>query len=394
MRAIRQTVKAACMALVCAGLAGCASTPGRDQALSNVMAVSCSADGRTIAVSTVMEEVALFDLAPLRFSALLTPEGAKAQIKLSQKTVFRSPPLAHSPDGSLLVVAGVEGRVVGWDVQSRQARFRIPMTDRASDVAFHPDGASFFVAGRTIRRFSADTGALLDELNGPGATSVTALALSTDGKLLRAGLSDGHIAEFDLAKGALARTLKAHDLAVTGLAVAPDGSAFASTAGRFDPRLWDANVDPPAQVRITDLPGVGTSLEQSTQTASSLTVFAWLLVAASGFHIFGTPTMGAPPIGGVPSVDRASATASEYCDPRIAYSPDGRYLATTALLSTLAGEMHVVVADVVQKKARAINGVYGCSIAFSADSKFVVTGGLGAPQVWNAETGERVESGR
>lgn len=103
--------------------------------------------------------------------------------------------------------------------------------------------------------------------------------------------------------------------------------------------------------------------------------------------------MGAPPVG-VPSVEQAAAMPSELCDPRIAYSPDGRYLATTALLSTLAGEMHVVVADVVQKRARTINGIYGCSIAFSADSKFVITGGLGAPQVWNLETGERVESTR
>jgi len=31
-------------------------------------------------------------------------------------------------------------------------------------------------------------------------------------------------------------------------------------------------------------------------------------------------------------------------------------------------------------------------VAFTPDSKFVVTGGLGSPEVWNVETGERVES--
>jgi WD40 repeat protein len=390
VQSIRVAVKIALTALSCAGLIGCASTPGRDQPLSNVMGVACSADGRTIAATTTTEEVALFDLAPLRFRALLTPEGANAQVDLSKRALFRSPPLAYSPDGTLLVVAGVGGEVVGWNVELRQVRFRIPLAERAIDVAFKPDGASFFVASRSIRHFSADDGALLDELTGPANTTIMALAVSPDGKILRAGLSDGQIAEFDLPKGTVVRTLKAHALAVSGLAVAPDGSAFASTAGRFDPRIWDAKVDPPVQVRLADLPGMGTSLDKSTQTASGLMMFAWLLGTAAGFHTVGAPTMGAPPVG-VPSVDQAAAMTSELCDPDIAYSRDGRYLATTVLLSTLAGEIHVVVADVLQRKVRTISGVYGCSIAFSADSKFVITGGLGAPQVWNAETGERVQ---
>jgi len=75
----------------------------------------------------------------------------------------------------------------------------------------------------------------------------------------------------------------------------------------------------------------------------------------------------------------------------IAVSPDGRFLATTAHLSMLSGEFHLVVADLVQEMARAIHGISGCSVAFTSDSTFAITGGLGAPQIWNAEMGARVD---
>jgi hypothetical protein len=103
--------------------------------------------------------------------------------------------------------------------------------------------------------------------------------------------------------------------------------------------------------------------------------------------------MGAPPVG-APTVRQSAATESTLCRTRIAYSPDGRYLAATANLSMVTGELHLIVADVALKKARTIHGIMSCSVAFSADSRLFITGGLGAPQLWNAETGERVELAR
>ena len=81
----------------------------------------------------------------------------------------------------------------------------------------------------------------------------------------------------------------------------------------------------------------------------------------------------------------------------VAYSPDGRFLAGTAHLSLLKpdGEFQIIIVDLTRTQGRVLYGTYfGCTVAFTRDSKFVVTGGFGAPEVWNAETGERVDSVR
>ncbi|RZB36967.1 MAG: hypothetical protein SRB2_01767 [Desulfobacteraceae bacterium Eth-SRB2] len=98
-------------------------------ALDPVMATAFSADDRTMAVSTDSSEVALFDVAPLRFRSLLTREEGKRLSWKDAKTrpgvtgLFRSPPVAFSPNGELLVTAGAAGEVVGWEVDSSSVRF-------------------------------------------------------------------------------------------------------------------------------------------------------------------------------------------------------------------------------------------------------------------------------
>jgi WD40 repeat protein len=334
--------------------------------------------------------VALFDITPLHFRSLLTAEGVKAKPK--EGDIFRAAPLAFSPDGTLLVTGGVAGHLVGWDIEVGTVRFRIPHEGRANDVVFFPDGGSFLVAGPSIQRFSASNGQLIAEFKPPGIATATALAMSSDGRVILAGLSTGNIAKYDAAAGNLLHVIKGHAVAVTGLAFAPDDSAFASNAGRFDPRVWNAKDGAPVPIRLKELEGIGESLDKSAQELQALTVLAWVLGTAAGFHTVGAPTMGAPPIGAAgPTVDRAAVTPSHFCGPRVAYSPDGRFLATTAHLGMLSGEFQLILVDLTQRKARLMAGNYGCSVAFSSDSKLVIRSGNGAPQIWDAETGERID---
>jgi hypothetical protein len=391
MSQIDRCTAAIAAAMVCA-VAGCASTPGRDQPLSVVAAAALSPDGRTLAVSTVEEEVALFDLEPLRFRSLLTDQGAPGS-RVSPGAVFRSPPLAFSPDGLTLVAAGIRGNAVGWHADSGAVKWRVPLQGPCPDLAFLPDGRSLLIAGPSIRRLGVEAGNVLDERKPPGNATFASIGVSPDGRTLAAGLTSGEIARYDVDADAPPRILKGHVAVVTGLAYAPDGLQLASTAGRFDPRLWNTKDDAPVAVRLSEIGGVGESLDKSIRETSGLMLFAWLLGTARGFQIVGAPTLGAPPLGGA-NVDSAARSTGPHCGPRIAYSPDGRFIATTAHLSMVSGEFHVVLVDLAQKKARAINGVYGCSVAFTRDSRFIVTGGLGAPQIRNVETGERVDEGR
>jgi WD40 repeat protein len=397
MRVSYRVAAAAVAVMIGCTISGCASTPGRDRALDPVMAVALSIDGQTMAVSTPTTDVALFDLSPLRFRVLLTPDEGRtlswkeAQSRPGVTALFRSPPVAFSPNGKQLVAAGARGELVGWEVETRSVTFRAPWEPGMVGLAFFPDGRSFATVGHAARHWSAESGSALGEFKVPGDATATSLAISPDGGILLVGLSSGEIVEFATSTRQALRVMKGHSAPVTGIAFSPDGSAFASTAGRFDPRLWNTRDDSPLPVRLTELGGVGESLNKSAQETSGLMFFAWLLGTSRGFQIVGAPTMGPPPSGRGPTVEQASKETSPYCDPEIAYSPDGRYLATTAQLSMLSGEFHLVVVDLVHKTARVINGIYGCAVAFSGDSNFAITGGLGAPQVWNAETGTRVD---
>ena len=385
--------------LLLSGLAGsslvsCGSTPGREQALDPVMAVATSPDGRTLAASTDMLEVALFDVSPLKFRSLLTPERGTLSAKerrtlLGYMGVMRSPPLAFSPDGKLLVAADVSKEVVGWDMDSGAVRFRAPVDKGVADVAFFPDGRSFVTAGPALERWSAADGSKLGAFRPNAGATVTSVAIAPDGATLLAGLSNGEIVEFDSAMRQASRVLKGHASAVTGIAFAPDGFTFASTAGRYDPRIWKLGADAPVPRTLAETHSMDQSAGQAAQETQSVAFLAWLLGTARGFQIVGAPTMGPGPSIS-PVLERAARTPSPACELKVAYSPDGRYLAATAHLPALSGDFQVYLVDLVRKEGRTITGIKGCSVAFSQDSKFVITGGLGAPELWNAQTGTQV----
>lgn len=385
------------LAFVGCCLVGCASTPGRDQPLDPVMAFALSIDGQTMAVSTVTTDVALFDVAPLRFRVLLTPDDGKTLSWNEAKTrpgvsgLFRSPPVALSPNGKLLVAAGARGELVGWDTDTGSVKFRAPWEAGMVGLAFFPDGQSFVTVGPIARHWSVENASALGEFKTPSDTKATSVAISPDGETLLVGLSSGEIAEFAAPTRKILRLLKGHSTPVTGIAFSPDGSAFMSTAGRFDPRVWNRTEHSPLPSSLAEAAKINRwSGQMDSDAQQALVLFVWLLGTARGFQIVGAPTMGAPPMLSAMLV-RADKEPSIHCGPSVAYSPDGRFLAATANLPHLSGEFHLVLADTIRQEGRVISGTYGCSVAFTRDSKIVVTGGLGSPQLWDAATGTRLD---
>ncbi len=395
MSAPRRTRLAAAGAMVL--LAACSSTPGRDRPLDPVMATAVSRDGTVVAASTDSTEVALFDSEPLRFRRLLTQDPGRTSSYKEVKTrpgfagLFKSPPIAFSPTADLLVAAGPGGEVLGWESTSGTVKFRFAWDADMTDLAFFPDGRSFVTAGQMVRRWSAEDGSRIAEFSLPPGSKALSVAITPDGKTLLAGLSTGEIAEFDCDSGTRAALLKGHPAPVSGIAVAPDGTAFVSAAGRFDPKLWKLSNGSTVPLPLADTAGIGKSLATASGQTSALFMFLWILGTAATFNVVGAPTLGAPPLQ-APVLQRAARETSEYCGPRVAYSPDGRFIAVTAPLSLLSGEFHLVLVDRVRNEGRILHGVYGCSVGFSRDSRLLLTGGLGAPQLWNAETGARVDN--
>ena len=58
-----------------------------------------------------------------------------------------------------------------------------------------------------------------------------------------------------------------------------------------------------------------------------------------------------------------------------------------SLLST--GEFQLFIIDLINNQTKTFS-IYGCSVAFSKDSKIVISGGLAAPTLRYTETGEKV----
>ena len=352
------------------------------------MQIAFCSDGRSVVVSTTSSEVALFDVFPLRFRELLTREKSTSRVTLA--IILRSPPVACSPDSRIVVAAGLADKLVGWDVDTRLMRFNVAIDNSIRSLAFLPDGGSFIAAGDSVRRYSSQTGLMLDEISIPVEAKATAVAVSPNGQTMLVGLSNGQILEINVYSRQVIQILKGHSAPVTGIAFSPDGLTFASTAGRFDPRIWNRGEKVPSPRSFVDTGNVKDALGKAQRFTDVLALFTWLLGSARGFEIIGAPTMGAPSSLTI-EVDRAGRQTSQYCDPSVAYSPDGRYLAATANLSLLSGEYHLLLIDLERNEGRVLSGIYGCSVTFSQNSKYVATGGLGAPELWDVEKGKEAK---
>ena len=160
--------------------------------------------------------------------------------------------LAASADGKALASAGDDGAVQLWDPATGKPGLKLTgATDWLLAVAFSPDGKAVAAAGYDGHLRIWDTAAGKIQIDvlaqpppaptapPPSANVVSALAFSPDGKLIAVGGADGVIHLFQTADGKLARSLPGHTSAVAGLAFRPGGALLASAGKDRTVRLWD-----------------------------------------------------------------------------------------------------------------------------------------------------------
>ena len=324
-----------------------------------VNSVAFSPDGKRLANIRTHRDVQVWDAQTGQ--ELLTFKGHNGIVS---SVVF-------SPDGTRLASGGGDGTVKIWDATtSQEARTFSGHTGSVRSVIFSPDGKRLAGVSRdpttkegAVKVWEAQTGQELLSLKGH-AGRVLRVVFSPDGKRLAAGSGTwddtknryvaGEVKVWDAQTGRELLTCKGHTAAVVSMAFSPDSTRLASSSSRPDAMSFQRGVgDQPAEVKVWD-----------AQTGQEL-------LSLKGHSRFVN---------------------------RVAFSPDGKRLATLAWDDTVKVWDAQTGQEILTLKVRSFGGG---SVAFSPDGKRLASSsspsvsgssplGLGEVKVWDAQTGQEL----
>jgi len=166
------------------------------------------------------------------------PSREVLSIVASSQPVLR---LAWSSDGQRLATASADGQAQVWDAASGQSLLVVQHLGPVRDVAWSPDGRLLASASddRSARVWEVATGQVTATLTGTRG-AVTGVAWSPDGRRLATSGSDGLMRLWDATSGREISTLPGHESRVNNVAWSRDGRRLATSSGDRTARLWDA----------------------------------------------------------------------------------------------------------------------------------------------------------
>jgi hypothetical protein len=240
-----------------------------------VLSVTFSPDGKTLAVGYRNQTVRLWDAEQAKVASELKYPGPVAA-------------LAYSQDGKTLAAGGA-GKIVIYDpIKGQELRQFGPKKGTlptVASIAFSPDGRTLATGSfdGMIRLWDAITGEKLKELEGH-QNVVYALAFSGDGRNLASGSFDRTVKLWEVFSGQPINTWKGHYGSVGSVAMTPNGRMVVSGSADTNLILWDVTgraVDgkiPPLTMTPPQLQAAWTDLaSDETQRANRV---LWDLVAS------------------------------------------------------------------------------------------------------------------
>lgn len=357
-----------------------------------------SKDGKTLA-SVHRDRICIWD-----------PKTGKLRRSIreySNAYIARTHGAALSPDGKIVAVRGSGGTVLMWDTITGKRLHPFPdgHEDRTSDVAVSPDGKfiASSAADATVCIWGSSNGKMIRKLRfgrkPPAAAN--SLAWSPDGKLLAAGGYDRNPRRFG---GMLmvwdARTgEKKMSVAMTGrvqcVAFSPDGKSLAVAEGLGLSGLRDIVAKPVITIREATSGKILASVKGETARNR------WMRFTTDGKQLMAADERGAVRLcdAGTGKVVK-QWTIEGHGRPDLwsaAFSPDLKSIASGSAFSET---VFLQPADGGKGTRKLKTGkVY--AIAYSPDGRFLATSALGewiktkraanVIQIWNLKTGKIVQ---
>jgi WD40 repeat protein/serine/threonine protein kinase len=218
----------------------------------------------------------------------------------------------YSPAGDRLVTLSSDSSVKVWDTSTGTLVRALPQQHLGvACVAFSPNGAHVAIApANTIQVWDITSGNLVLTLTGH-TSQVFSVAYSPDGSRIASASADRTVKVWDLPRGTAILTLRGHTQLVYTAAYSPDGSRIASTAADDTAKVWDARSGR-LLFTIPNISMVGHSLVFSPDGSR--------IAITQGTEVTIWGSTDGRQLGKV----RAQPAAIR-C---LAYSPDGRHIAT------------------------------------------------------------------
>jgi WD40 repeat protein len=289
--------------------------------------------------------------------------------------------ISFSPDGNTLAAGSSDQTIILWDVESRQPIGQ-PLSGHSGGVitvAFSPDGKTLASGGYdgTIILWDMETGQVIGQPLAEHSYWVSSVAFSPDGKILASGSYDETIILWDVrTRQPIGEPLNGNAFFVTSVAFSPDGKILA--AGNFDSTviLWDVEtrrpIGQPLSGHANEIYSVAFSPDGKTLASGSLdtTILLWEVTTR---QMIGQPLSG--------HTDTVSS---------LSFSPDGSYLASGSWDSTIslwAMRKTPPLGQVIGEHTDAVSG-----IDISPDGKILASGSWdGTISLWDMKTEKSID---
>ena len=305
---------------------------------------------------------------------------------------FGAVPVAFSRDGRLATGTKREG-VKLWDPETGTllctAKDHIgPL----SAVAFSADGKWVASASydRTVKLSNSTTGELLHTLAHPG-NQVECVAISRDGRRLASGGEDKTVRVWDTTTGREILVLRGHTDRCGCVAFSPDGHRLVSASFDGTIRIWDGTPlrgDEPRQEILT--------FAKHTNEIQSVAI------SPDGRQIVSSGRDKLVKVWDAPT-GRVSAKFNGHVDPSgnpvvafcLAWHPHGPLIASGGLDGVWVWDARTGTGDFSLAAAGGNDALLYSAVAFSPDGRYLATGRTdGAVQVWDGKTGQPVGAGQ